>query len=128
MTQHAAPWTSKATTRLSGLPNTPRCLDVVDVCYKESSLRRASVDPAVVTKGLWCNPSQNLNHGAKAVYGTPGTFTKSTVWYSYEHDCTLTASAQLESLGWHRGSAGGVSLFSESDMRSLSGDAFSVAD
>ena len=128
MTQHAAPWTSKPTTRLSGLVKTPRALDVLDVCYGEACVRRESVVPAVVTKGLWANPSQNLNHGAKAVYGTPGTFTKSTVWYSFEHDATLTASAQLETLGWHRGAAGGVSLFSESDMRSLSGEAFSVAD
>ena len=121
MSQNSTPWTGQPRVRLCGLPNQERVRDIVDICYGQACKKLKSKDPKVVRQNLWCNPSQSLSHSAKAVFDRPGTFTKSSRWYSYRHDATLTGSGQLQLLGWHTGAAGVTDDFRESDTRSLSG-------
>ena len=126
MSADARPWTSLPFVSLHGLPRTCRISDAVDICFREASIKKGTVEVAEVRKGLWCNPSQNIGLFCKAHIGHPGTWCKSSTWYSYEFDCTLSGQAQLQMLGWGSGCAP-MDLFSESETRSLSGDGFSVA-
>ena len=121
MSQRSTPWTGLPRVRLCGLPNSERMRDIVDVCYGQACKKLKSKDPDVVKQNLFCNPTQSLAHSAKAVFDHPGTFTKSSCWYSYKHDATLTGASQLQLLGWRTVAAGSLQDFSESDTHSLSG-------
>ena len=125
MSTSARPWTSLPFVSLVGLPQTDRVHDAVDVCYREAVRKKKTANVAEVRKGLWCNPSQNIGFSCKAHIDSPGEFCKSSTWYSYEFDCTMSGQAQLQLLGWFEGCAP-MELFSEAETRSLSGDGFSV--
>ena len=121
----AKPWSGRTGVLLSGLPQTARVADCVDICYQQAVVQKKSTDPAIVAKDLWCNPSQNIGFSCKAHLGAPGTFCRSSTWYSYEHDATMSGQTQLQLLGWHADCAP-MDSFSEGETRSLSGDGFSI--
>ena len=79
-----------------------------------------------VLSQLWVDITQNVDRGHRGSREVP-SFTTGSLAYSFAHDCTLSGQGQMRLLGWpSRPAALPLELYSNSEARNLSGDAFAV--
>ena len=120
------PWTSRKGLELNGLTDTERVPDVLDIAFQQARVDHALLSEPDLLRNLWCDVSQNCDRGRRYSFDVP-CFTTNSLSYSFSKDCTLTGSGQFRALGW--GSfppPAPLDLFSNHEIRDLSGDAFAV--
>ena len=119
---HVGRWTETHVCR--GLPTTARYRDYIDLFWAHACNTREGSRRDVV-KDLFCNPTQCTTRIAqRAPPPHPPTLARNSIIYSYENDTVLSAAAQMRFHGWPFGWT--PLEFSESGLRSLSGDCYSV--
>jgi hypothetical protein len=123
MSGDAAPWTRAPTTKLRGLPQTPRVRDLVNVGFGARMKQNPNMSTLELKQGLWANPSQSIARKPWSV--VPATTTTSCELYSYEADAVLSGLAMMRCMG-HPSDSCPIECFSERDLRSRAGESFSV--
>ncbi len=114
-------WTSLPTTKMHGLPPTPRNLDILD-CAWAHRLSQASPDATVASlvKDFWANPSQGVQRHPWTTGG--GVLTPRSIWYSFEKDSCLDAVDFLRLQGLP--TRVDTTTLSDSELRDLAGDGY----
>jgi hypothetical protein len=117
----AHPWTSEA--KLHGMPTSHRVKDLLDVGYLLARKKKPTKSKLELVTGLWADYSQSV-HTRPFFDDGIGTLATSTTLYSYQFDCRVPGIWHLRILGWllQFGRIG----FSESEIRSLSGESVSL--
>jgi len=123
------PWTTRRGISLVGVPATLRAHDVLDTVWSVAVKQAARSTPASdIRKSLFCDLSQDIKRqpltAAKRSRGLPSMVT-GTVYYSFEEDTTISGRGNLQLLGHPPGRMSRQS-FSESQLRDLAGEGFSV--
>ena len=120
------PWTKptgRARPKLQGVLVSARCRDVLNIAFWK--LRRESDEPHEdLVRDAWCNVSQTVSR-LPCRRGSLPTFACNSLIYSFQHDQTLTGSTHLRVIGWPLESMPGT-IFSDSELRNLAGESFSV--
>ena len=116
-------WVSQPGRNLSGLPQTPRVLDCLDICFAVARARNPQAPMAKVAEGLLVNVSQSVGR-IPLTYSMPTPAT-STLVYSFKHDQIVSPMAVLRYLGWPEDLIPST-VFSSSELRKIGGNAFSV--
>jgi hypothetical protein len=96
---------------------------VLDIIFLIEQARRPQSSTKDLVRSLWANPSQcvtRLPGGHR-----PSTPTTSALVYSYAADAAISGDGMLRGMGWGRGFAS-QTMFSEHQLRNLSGERFSV--
>jgi len=123
LSKKTAPWSARASTRLRGVPELPRVRDLVDVLF---GIRQKKLGPLATTREVTHELFADLSVSVARVpmkIGSPHTFRKNSFCYSYEHDCVLSGSAQLQCMGWPRSE---IASLPDSELRALSGEVYSL--
>jgi len=125
----ATPWTRRGGVQLTGCPSTARVRDLLDVIWAAAMKQSPRFTTSTtLRKGLWSDISQDIERQpmtlAKREKGMP-VFTTSSVMYSFEFDMTLSGTDHLVLLG-HPPARMSRAAFSESQMRNLAGEGYSI--
>ena len=117
------PWTSQQHVQLRGLPDSERYRDILDIGFAIMQKRFPGRSTSQVAKGLWASPSQCVSRSPWSY--SLATPTTSLEIYSYEKDWVLSGDSMLRLLGWPENRFP-VEMFSNHELRCLSGESFSI--
>ena len=102
----------------------PRCREIINEgWFQARGAASHGEDIADTARNLFINVSQNPDR-IKAIRGL-ATFTRNSMYYSYQHDVCVSGHTHMRGLGWPRQLAD-TCQFSDSQMRDLAGDGVSV--
>ena len=118
----SSPWTSRQKL-LRGLPDTPRVRDLLDVCWHAAKRAQPHLSDDDLAATLYCNTSQSVSR-LPCSFELP-TQAGSAAVYHYASDAVLTGFSRMRLHGWSPRSLDYHS-FTQSDLKKLSGQAFSV--
>ena len=119
-------WTSRADVQLKGVPNVPRILDLLNVCWslrlqKRSKEKTARTTTEDLRRDLWVDLSQGV--ARKPLKMKPHLFRTSTINYSYEKDQALSGKEHMMLMGWPGHVLTG---FDDHLLRTLAGECYSM--
>jgi hypothetical protein len=124
MSTKSAPWTSNRSLSLTGVPQSQRVYDVLDVGWQ---WRLKSLPSGTSTsdarRGFWANCSQAIQRAP--FFEDGGVITTSGCWYTYEHDFCLDGHDFVLLQGAPIGTTP-ASSFSARQLRDLGAEAFSA--
>ena len=110
--------------RFRGMTNSERQRDVANVCLYAAHTRYPTIPLDQLVCRLWCNVGQSVERLPFRL-DAPGTWTSSSLWYSYQKDVVISGPMMLEMLGWPRDSCP-QTVFSDNTARNLGADGFSL--
>ena len=122
MPRSASPWCANA--ELKGVPACARVRDLIDVGF---GIQMCQSPPETTTKelahGLWAELSTSVSR-IPYKRGAPHVFRQNSYAYSYDRDVVLSGMSQMQLMGWPRAFL--ARRFTDSDLRHLSGESFSL--
>ncbi|CAK0870712.1 unnamed protein product [Prorocentrum cordatum] len=127
----ATPWSARSNVVMSGVPRTPRILDLVETTWAVAVAQSpTTIQTKQLKKGLWVGLNQDIKRqpitAAKRARGMPPVMTTGTMYYSFEADATISGKGNLQLAG-HPSDRASRSFFSESKLRDLAGETFCAA-
>ena len=118
------PWTTNPGVQLCGVRDDPRAREILDIGFAVACRAKPGFPFNEVAKGLWANPSQDIDRKPWSSSGPMGLAT-SIFLYSYEHDIGLSGFANLRIIGHPTGTSP-MGVLAEDKLRNLAGECFSV--
>ena len=120
----AKPWTARPSIALRGVPHKDRVLDLLDIAFA-SQMKAAP--PNTPTRHAISNLVCDISQAQKGKPWAEGlnTARQNTTPYVFCADAIVSGCGMMCLQGWHRGACP-QGLFSDSELRSMAGEAYSV--
>ena len=122
--KNAKPWTTRPAVALRGLPDSERVHDLLDTAFAmQQRINPAGSTTEELVRGLMVDVSVAVQR--KPWSTSPPTVTTRSMLYSFEKDTTLSGHAHMRLMGWPSDRSP-AERFSDSDLRALAGESYSV--
>jgi hypothetical protein len=122
--KNSKPWTTREGVALRGLPDSERVRDLLDTAFAiQQRINPASSSTEELLRGLMVDVSVAVQR--KPWSTSPPTVTTRSMLYSFEKDVVLSGHAHMRLMGWPADRCP-AERFSDTDLRALAGESYSV--